>query len=529
MITETGKRWLGNYWDFAVECWGLELEDQPHREMAAVLQQIAIDPSTPYGMLDVPRGTYKSSLARAFVVWEQLRQIFLHDNVYHRIAIVSATLALGKEFLRAIEGGLIGKAGKLIDQHLGQVWAFRTKFDPGSHREDGIILAPRICQGEIAAIVEPSIWIGSERRISTGFHADCVVVDDINNKENVMTAERREKIHGYWRRLFAVLGTTDRAGNPTKILVNATPWHDDDVRGAVQRREAEKLAVDPDYESRWVMIHRSAVNPDGTAYFPTKYPLERLEVLRYEMETREFSANYLGDPIAVGGLNVDERSIKWMPRAKFPELRKCRIAIDPNQHSEARTAGCYAAVVMVGFDRWANMYVVDARGSRDWSTKELIDAMFEFDQEYEHWPMYMEEIHMAHFVHALKLEESMRDTKLRVNYVPAPPTLTKYQKWQKFMLRFKTSSVFFAEDIHPALKQEIKEELVRGEVSRFVDFLDALAIADTGVRPRRDKHGKDIDIDAESGKMVPVTPPPRRQLTFNDVLGLDKRFHRGIN
>ena len=91
---------------FLTRFWKLDLEERPHRQMVDVVEKAEKDPATPYGMLCVPRGTFKTSIARGTVVWKQLRQIYLYGNVYHRIALASATLALSRESLGSIENQL---------------------------------------------------------------------------------------------------------------------------------------------------------------------------------------------------------------------------------------------------------------------------------------------------------------------------------------------------------------------------------------------------------------------------------------
>ena len=88
------------------------------------------------------------------------------------------------------------------------------------------------------------------------------------------------------------------------------------------------------------------------------------------------AANYLCDPVGDGQF-VHEDWIVWKPRQSFPPLVQLRIASDPNQHKEAKALGCYAAVGVVGFDRFAKAYLLECHGSRAWSSKEYIDLLFE--------------------------------------------------------------------------------------------------------------------------------------------------------
>jgi hypothetical protein len=518
MLSDKAKNALANFYDFGVEYWKLDLEEKPHREMCNIVQAIEDDPDTPYGMSIVPRGCYKTSIGRAAAVWMQLRQIFLFDNVYHRIMLTSAVLAHSESGLRLIEGqlrtnqDLIKDFGKLFIEHNG-------KGAPSSRHPDGLMLAPRIQRGEIAAIAEPSFWVGSIRRVSTGFHADGAVVDDLNNKENTATDFQREKTKTYWELIFPIIGRTDRQGRPCKILMNATPWHDDDVRGSILRKEREREASDSTYKSKWTVLHKPAVDDAGVLFWPTKLGEKELEELRDNMSVGEYSANYLCDPVGKKGF-VSEDEIIFKSREEFPELKQMRLCVDPSQHTKAKALGCYCAMVVAGYDKFSNLYFVDASGSREWDSAEMIAELFRYEEVHPNIPILVEDKHMAHFDHAIHLEEQIRSATgvrktLRIQYVPAESE-TKYEKWMKLQPRFRSHRVIIASEIAPKIKGEIKEELLRGTVSRFKDFLDAMAIALYGVRPK-------VARDVEQGNVVQMMP--KGPATFAQMVpGVERYF-----
>ena len=498
---------------------GLSLEEKPHREMCDLIQHAEVDPTRPYVMLVVPRGCYKSSIANMAVTWKILRQIYLHDNVYHRIVIASATLALGKAAVSSIEGvWRYGGLNERINTHFSSLWANKTLDRPSSKKEDGLVCAQRIRRGETAEVKEPTVFIGSMRRISTGFHADEAVIDDLNNKENVRTDFQIKQTHTYYQLLYPIIGTKDRAGNPTKMTMLCTPWHDYDVRGMILKEEAERAAEEPDYQSKWRILHRGSYLDDGSAFFPSKYPLSRLEELRRAMGAREFAANYLCDPVGDNGF-VAEEEIKWKDRDTFPPLQWGRITVDPNQHKEAKEVGCYAAITVVAYDKFGRMYVLDARGSREWGTERFIDELFKLSEQYPGWPIFMEDAYMGHFDAALRMEEGRRSNdaghlvRLRVNYMPIDVQTTKYERWQKLQPRFKNGTIYFSDSIAPSIKVELKEELVRGQAARFKDFLDALAMAETGFRPKVHKDGSFQEIKESPRPKVPG------EFTWADMFG----------
>ena len=120
-----------------------------------------------------------------------------------------------------------------------------------------------------------------------------------------------------------------------------------------------------------------------------------------------------------------------------------------------------------------------------------------------------------------QMEETRRSdiagkpVRLHVHYVPIDVKASKYERWEKLRPRFERGSIVFSDDIAPSIKAEIKNELVRGQAARFKDFLDAMAMAETGVMPKTGRDGNLVDVT--SGK--PEEPGAARGLTFKDVFG----------
>jgi len=458
---------------------------------------------TPHLILDVPRGTYKTSLDTAGAVLQQLRQIYYFDNPYHRIVYASATLGLGEAFLSLIENILKGggKEGR-IDRDFGPLWKEPTmKNRKSSHQKDGIVLAPRMERGEIASVRDPNFFIASVRKSRVGFHADGAILDDLNDESNTATPQQLKKTQDFYRQVYPIIDAKDRAGNPSHIWMSCTPWKDDDVRGMIVREEEEKAVENPDYVSPWRIVKATAHMPDGTLFFPTKLSEAKLASLKESMKSKYWAA-YEGEPVTEQDQLCTEEQIHYQPRESFPALRWCRITVDPNQHSDAKALGCYAAIVMGGYDQFSKLWVWDIKASRDWDTSDLIDVLYRIQEEHPAWPIFAEDSHMVHFDHAVNLEyvrrmnEQERLSREDATYVPkAVPRLklnwvsphkggSKYEKWQGLKPRFQSGNVVFASEIMPSIRQELENELTRGMAARFKDILDALAMMENGIIPR---------------------------------------------
>lgn len=518
-LSESARRGLDDLWYFLTYYVGLDLEELPHREAVEAIQK-ALTHRAEKALIVIPRGFYKTSIAAGSLVWLQMRQVCLFKNYFYRIVTASATLALGELTLRRIATILEygGKHNRMLHDY-PRLWQERKWGGPGSSQEDGIYLRQRLKQGGDPTRPEPNFWVGSLKRISTGFHADAAFLDDLNNKENVQTPFQRQKVKEYFELICPILVQQDAFGNPPPLVYTCTPWHDDDVRGQIEREEEARRQKNPEAKHRWEIVHFGAFLEDGSPRFPTKYPLSALEKLREDMTTERWSANYLCDPVG-DAFFVKEEWIQFKPRESFPPLMQIRIASDPNQHKEAKVAGCYATVGVVGFDRFAKAYLLEAHGSRTWSSMEYLNLLFELRERYPNARLLIEDAHMAHFEHAVRLEESRRSeaagqpVRLRISWVSVPTDRSKYDRYDKLEPRFRSRSFIFADDIPLDTKLELKDELVRGPKARFQDFLDMLAIADTGVRPRYDSTG--APAEAPTPKDSPAEP---RVPTIAEIYG----------
>jgi hypothetical protein len=530
-LSEDAEKGLEDLFFFANNYWGLQLEDKPHRWMCDEFMATLSMEHTPYLMLDVPRGCYKTSIVTAGAVWQYLRQVFIWDNPYHRILYASNTLELGESFLTLIENVLRagGHEGNLTKDY-GPMFKLPDRGNRKSSRQkEGLFLKPRMDRGEIASVKEPNFFIASIGALPIGKHADGAILDDLNNPRNIATPEQLKKTHDFYHQVYPIIHTVDRVGNPAHIWFNCTPWHDNDVRGMIVREEEAKKLEDPEYVSPWRVVKATAHMEDGSLFFPTKLSEKELARLKANMGT-EYWAAYEGSPVTKDASIGELEQIRYKPREEFPALRWCRITLDPNQHSDAKVLGCYAAIAMGGYDQWGKLWVWDIRGGRDWDTGRMIDELYRAQAEHPTWSIFIEDEHMRHFDHAVNLEYVNRMhraegdalappvQRLRLNYIPAPRGLSKYERWQGALKpRFQSASIFFADEIAPSMKAELENEVTRGTAARFKDFLDALSMMENGITPRYKANGKGevVQMRADKGGTTPRKP------TFADAFGSD--------
>jgi predicted phage terminase large subunit-like protein len=123
-----------------------------------------------------------------------------------------------------------------------------------------------------------------------GAGADLIVIDDpIRSQSDADSENVREAL---WEWYQGTLRTRLEPGG--SIIITATRWHDDDLTGRL-------LAAADLGSERWTQIHMPAVDDDGNALWPERWPVSELDAIRTAVGSRVWTAQYQGNPVANEG------------------------------------------------------------------------------------------------------------------------------------------------------------------------------------------------------------------------------------
>jgi len=126
----------------------------------------------------------------------------------------------------------------------------------------------------------------------TGEGADLFIIDDpIKNKEEAESQVIREKVWSWYR---TVARTRLQPG--AAVILILTRWHCDDLAGKLL-----DLAEKDGEADQWVVLHFKAIDDEGEALWPRRYPIDELQKIRSSIGSREFTALYQGSPIQATG------------------------------------------------------------------------------------------------------------------------------------------------------------------------------------------------------------------------------------
>ncbi len=129
----------------------------------------------------------------------------------------------------------------------------------------------------------------------TGRGFDIGIIDDpVKDAEEAGSATIRQKTWDWYTQVFLT-----RSGPDAAIIVVMTRWHADDLVGRLLK------AAEGDGE-QWEVLHLPALDEDGNALWPERYPVEFLKTRRATLGTRAFTSLYQGNPVVAAG-NIIKR------------------------------------------------------------------------------------------------------------------------------------------------------------------------------------------------------------------------------
>lgn len=149
--------------------------------------------------------------------------------------------------------------------------------------EDAITLSTRSINRK-----EPSIDTCALDKPKVGGHFDVIIIDDLHNRSNI-TPKLLRKARQFDTDLKPLL-------KPGGVLMYVgTRWHHQDIFGWLQQQDTARVkhGKKPQYQ---VFLHGAYDGPEGL-YFPTILTKALLDELKEDMTDKEFSCQYLNQPI----------------------------------------------------------------------------------------------------------------------------------------------------------------------------------------------------------------------------------------
>lgn len=288
---------------------------------------------------------------------------------------------------------------------------------------------------------------------------DLVFGDDLENRDDVATPERRPKKIDWWS--FDVMPAMDPAG---RWRMAATPLHPESL--------PETLAKDLEvitHRFPWYYLHPETGEPASS--WPERFPVD--EILKTEATYRRrgrivgFNQEFMCQsespemkPFKPDMIRVEPQIRTWQAVYSFT---------DPARAGRSARRGASTTGRVVWSWIHARLVVWDAVGTH-WAPDEIVDDLFAVNTEYQPTWMGVEEDGLNEFLmQPIRQQQATRGVVLPIQGLRAPLNKTDFIRGlQPF---FKAGEVIFAKEL-PTLKEQLM-----GFPTGEIDVPNALAYA----------------------------------------------------
>jgi len=193
----------------------------------------------------------------------------------------------------------------------------------------------------------------------TGFRADLIIIDDLIDKNNVMTQSQRDKVDEFWDEV--VTPTLNPDG---RIFIIGTRYHEKDFYS--------RMLDDPMYKDNTFMFPAFTLDEKGEpkldekgnmeSYWPERWPVKALLRMKERMGSLAFASQYMCDPSGYGGRLFDPEWLHYYDPEKtlLPIWSRLEfvMAVDPNITESPESDN--TAIITAALDRkYSTLYVVD--------------------------------------------------------------------------------------------------------------------------------------------------------------------------
>ena len=436
----------------------------------------------------MPRGSFKST----WLCLSCLRDIILYPNI--RILYGSETMPNAKTYLMWVRNQLE------FNEDLRKAFG---NFVSDKWREDFFFVRGRTDFSK----KEPTLSACGLGVTKTGMHYDKIIIDDPVGESNRGTREAIQKVNEWFQMMLSIAEdvvdpVTKEVVSATVVVVNGTPYDDEDVFGHIQRTNVElvkKFEAGDKKIKPYTIIRKPAEDEKGNCPFP-HLPRQVLEQMKIEKGSRFYSSQMLLDPVP--------SSFALFKRSQFKMISKHDVPGDMNVYMLTDTAAtegreCDSVLAIIGKDYIGNVYVLDMMAGQ-WSPADVIANLTSLYVKWACRAVLMEKIAINE-VYGAMIDKWGRETQSRIRIVPVfgRSTESKAMRIQALQPRFEGGSIFFSSAINKDLIHLENGQCFGKIVEQFVRF-----------SPLVKGHNVDIpdalsDMDKTDSNGSPLCPPPR--------------------
>lgn len=401
-------------------------------------------------LLLMPRGTFKSSVV---TVGFTLQMLLNEPNV--RILIDSETYVKAKAFLSEIKGHLEGtEAYREIFRAIHGVYP--NGMGIGQKKRNNLLWTTNelVVASRSKPLKEPSIMVSGIDKAVNGLHFDLIIMDDLHSERNVTNKEQIDQVVQHWQLAYSLVDP----GKP--IIVIGTRWHFADLYQEILDKHRDEYNI----------LIKRAIKKDGTAFFPSRLPLEELEKIRNKQGIAHFSRQYLNEPVSEEDATFKRENMvrrEWGLVAGRP--MNWYLMVDPSFEGPYSD---FAALVVAGMDYQRDIYVRHVLRKK-LTYAGIIQGIFDLNHRYKPKTIVVKVVGVAKsLMYELNNEQKRRGVWLPVREV-RDSKHSKEERIRGLAPFYEFGHAFHIADCPQLL--DLEDEMLKFPLAEHDDILDAYA------------------------------------------------------
>lgn len=415
------------------------------RELCAFMQAEAEAPSKRIRAIFMPRGTLKTTILEAYVLWRLVKdpnyRILLYGEVHQqaqaRMARIKRIITDCATFRRVF--------GDLDGSKKGLPW-----------NENVMTVGTR----EGGAVREGSIETAGLDVTVNARHFDEIIADDIESENNTKT---KKAIEGIVEKIQLLIPLADQGATLTFI---GTFWSDADAYVWLLDTQAQHVAE----------FRRSIYREDGvTPRFPNVLPQDEIDFRRSMLRKDIFACQYLLDPVPREDAIFKEEYFTRLPRAAIPDGTRYYILVDqagdPTADQEQKRDSDYTGMVVWGVTPNQDLILMDVFRGRVNPTEAVEQLLVLY---YRHRPKIIgiEKAGVGNLGFFVR-EALRRDGEFPLVEDVAPKGRSKYQRVMELEPLARRRKIYFCESAQAT--DVFVDEATRFPKAKHDDVIDAAA------------------------------------------------------
>lgn len=268
----------------AAACYGA-----PHlRRIAEKLEAFERRDFTRLFITTPPRHWKSSLIAEKFVAW------YLGRHPTQSVGLASHTSSLSERFSRSVRDLIAANT------------TFSETFPGVAIRPDQSGVSDWLLAGGFRSSCR-AIGTGGAL-IGSGF--DLLVIDDpVADHEAAFSKRQRDATWAWYQNVLR-----ERLDPGGLIVLVMSRWHEDDLAGRLLK------AAEDGTGEKWEQLHLPAVDENGNALWPERWPVAELDKIKLAIGSRAWAAKFQGRPKPDAGNILDSRKLVMIDADAVPPL-----------------------------------------------------------------------------------------------------------------------------------------------------------------------------------------------------------------